>query len=98
MSTLNTPTPKPLSQHGYHVLGWVFFTFCLLGFAAWLVYMQRPPAGTYQTIVWTLVGAFVVYLVAGIYTFTSPSPPVEDTHRGAGLQMLPVSPLTSYGW
>jgi hypothetical protein len=57
-------TPK-----SYDILGWVLFTIALLIFLAIVVKSQQPPNGNRQTMVWTIVGAILLYIITGIYTF-----------------------------
>jgi DMSO reductase anchor subunit len=57
-------TPK-----SYNILGWFLFTVALLVFLAIVVKSQQPPTGNRQTMIWTVVGAVILYLFAGIYTF-----------------------------
>jgi hypothetical protein len=57
-------TPK-----SYNILGWFLFTIVLLIFLAIIVKSQKPPTGNRQTMIWTIAGAILLYLITGIYTF-----------------------------
>ena len=69
-------TPK-----SYNVLAWFFFTLGLLIFIYWAYRNIKSPNGSTQTFVWTVVGAILLYLLVGIYTFTGVQivPQAEDT-------------------
>lgn len=57
-------TPK-----SYNILGWILFTLILIGFLAMVYRSQQPPAGNLQTMIWTIAGAVLLYVLVGIYTF-----------------------------
>lgn len=59
-------TPK-----SYNILGWFFFTVVLVLFLLGVKRAQQPPDGNKQTMVWIMIGAILLYIVAGLYTFTN---------------------------
>jgi hypothetical protein len=71
-----------MSANPYNDLGWVLFTFGLLIFIYWAYQVNTSPTGSIQTFVWTVGGAILLYLIAGIYTFT-------------GVRIVPQSDATS---
>jgi hypothetical protein len=62
-------TPK-----SYGILGWFLFTVVVIGFIYGVIRTQQPPAGNRQTMIWTVVGSIVLYVIAGIYTFNGTVP------------------------
>ena len=66
VSTYNIAmTPK-----AYNILGWFFFTLVLVLFLVGVRRAQQPPAGNQQTMIWIIVGAILLYLITGLYTFS----------------------------
>jgi hypothetical protein len=62
-------TPK-----SYSILGWFLFTVVICIFLATVIRYQQPPAGNRQTMIWTVVGATLLYIIAGIYAFSQKVP------------------------